>query len=394
MRHNGTVRDARADESEPVGPRETGARETVDPGETGPRGTGTRKHSRPSGRTVTAMTSLLVMCALLLGGMFCHVPYVIEQPGPAIDVLGSYKDQRILTISGHEQYPTSGALMMTTVSVSGGPGYAVTPAEVVRAWFSPNESVLPREAVFPEGSTQQQTALTNSVDMTTSQQDAVAVALDELGIDYSTTVIVGGVLADGPAAGVLEAGDVIVSVEGTASKDPEVYQKLAAAVPVGQKVSMVVRRDGKKKTVQVPTRSENGQSRMGIVLSPGYDFPLDISVAVQDVGGPSAGTIFSLAVYDELTPGALTGGERIAGTGTIDADGAVGAIGGIRQKMVGARAEKAEFFLAPAANCDEVAGHVPEGLSVVRVSTFSEARSAVETIGRTHAAEGLPTCSS
>ena len=116
-----------------------------------------------------------------------------------------------------------------------------------------------------------------------------------------------------------------------------------------------------------------------------------IDVNAGDVGGPSAGLMFSLAVYDKLTPGALTGGANIAGTGTIDSVGTVGKIGGIQQKLVGAKRGGATWFLAPAGNCDEVVGHIPEGLNVVKVATFTQARDAVEAIAAKHTAS-LPRC--
>ena len=155
---------------------------------------------------------------------------------------------------------------------------------------------------------------------------------------------------------------------------------------------MTVRRDGEEKDLQVPTELVDGTPRMGVILAEGHEFPLDIDIAVGDVGGPSAGLIFSLSVYDELTEGALTGGHAIAGTGTIAEDGTVGSIGGIRQKMVGAEESDAEFFLAPSANCEEVVGYEPDGLEVVAVGTFEEALEATTTIAETGTVEGLPTC--
>lgn len=345
-------------------------------------------------RVVTSLVSLGVMTVMLLVAMFLPVPYVIERPGPAINVLGDYEGAKILTIEGHEQYPTDGELMMTTVSVDGGPGYTVTPAEVVLAWFDRSQAVVPREAVFPDAETRQQTSLRNATSMSSSQQAAVAVALEELGIPFTPEVIVGGVLEGGPAEGTLEAGDVVVSVEGQSRGDAAGYQALSRAVTAGQPVTMVVRRDGAEQELKVPTKDVDGRTTMGIQLAAGYDFPVDVTLTVKDVGGPSAGTMFALAIYDELTPGALTGGKDIAGTGTIDAAGTVGGIGGIRQKMVGARDEGADYFLAPSANCDEVVGHVPEGLHVVSVSTFQDALTATETIGRTGSTDGLPTCTS
>jgi PDZ domain-containing protein len=338
-----------------------------------------------------ALSMLVLLCAMILGGSLLPVPYVIERPGPAIDVLGEWEEEQILVIDGAETHPTEGSLMMTTVSVDGGPGYRVTPVEVVTAWFDRTKMVMPREAVFPAGQTREQTTLTNTAAMSTSQQGAVAVALDELGIEYRDVVMIAGVQEDGAAAGTLEAGDVIAAVDGATAGDVEGYRALIAQVPAGEPVPMTVRRDGEEMQLEVPTELVDGTPRMGVILAEGHEFPLDIDIAVGDIGGPSAGLVFSLSVYDELTPGALTGGHRIAGTGTIAEDGAVGSIGGIRQKMVGAAESDAEFFLAPAANCDEVLGYEPEGLEVVPVATFEEALETTDAIASTGTVEGLPT---
>lgn len=339
-----------------------------------------------------ALGSMVLLCLMILGGSLMPVPYVIERPGPAIDVLGEYEDEQILVIDGAETHATDGELMMTTVSVDGGPGYRVTPVEVVSSWFDRSQAVLPREAVFPEGQTRQQTVLTNTVAMSTSQQGAVAVALDELGIEYEPVVMVSGVEQGAPADGTLEGGDVILSVNGAEATDVAGYQELVVGTEDGEDVQMRVRRGEEELDLEVPTETVDGSPRMGVVLSPGFEFPMDVEITVGEIGGPSAGMMFSLSVYDELTPGALTGGHRIAGTGTIDADGAVGPIGGIRQKMVGAHESDAEYFLAPSENCDEVIDYEPEGLDVVAVSDFKDAVDATETIAETGDTESLPTC--
>ncbi|MEE1619253.1 YlbL family protein [Brachybacterium sp. J153] len=339
-----------------------------------------------------AIGSLLLLCAMIVGASVIPVPYVVERPGPAVDVLGEYEEEQILVISGAETHPTEGELMMTTVSVDGGPGYTVTPVEVIRAWFDRSQAVLPRESVFPEGQTREQTTLTNTASMSTSQQGAVAVALDALDIEYEPAVLVAGVEEEGPADGTLEPGDVIVSVGGQTSADLEGFRTLIRAADPAGPVAMTVRRDGEELELEVPAEEADGTARLGIVLSDGYEFPFEVDLAVGDIGGPSAGMIFSLAVYDELTPGALTGGQSIAGTGTIAADGGVGGIGGIRQKMVGASDTGADFFLAPAANCQEVIGYEPDGLEVVAVETFDQAVEATETIAETGSTEGLVTC--
>lgn len=343
-------------------------------------------------RPTVAILSLVVLCLMILGGSLLPVPYVIERPGPAIDVLGEYQDEQILVIDGAQTHPTDGALMMTTVSVDGGPGYRVTPVEVVGAWFDRTKMVLPKEAVFPEDQSREETTLVNSAAMSTSQQGAVAVALDELGIEYQDVVMVAGVQSGGAAEGTLEGGDVIVSVDGETSGTVEGFQRLIGQIPDGDPIPMTVRRSGDEISLEVPTAMVDGRSMMGVMLAAGHEFPMEVDISVGDIGGPSAGMIFSLSVYDELTPGALTGGHRVAGTGTISADGAVGPIGGIRQKMVGAAETDAEFFLAPSSNCDEVVGHVPDELDVVAVGTFEEALTATGTIAGTGSTEGLPTC--
>jgi PDZ domain-containing protein len=123
-----------------------------------------------------------------------------------------------------------------------------------------------------------------------------------------------------------------------------------------------------------------------------YEFPIDVEIQLNDVGGPSAGMMFALGIVDMLTPGAMTGGERVAGTGSIDSDGTVGPIGGIRQKLWGALDADADWFLAPESNCDEVVGNVPDGLEVFAVGTLDEARSVVDAIAEGGDTSALRTC--
>jgi PDZ domain-containing protein len=131
---------------------------------------------------------------------------------------------------------------------------------------------------------------------------------------------------------------------------------------------------------------------IGITLTTEYDFPIDVTIQLDNVGGPSAGMMFALGIVDELTPGEMTGGNDIAGTGTIDAAGTVGPIGGIRQKLYGAVDAGADYFLAPASNCDEVVGHVPDGLQVISTSTLEDSLHALEVIANGGDVDALPTC--
>src|SRR5690606_23641311 len=145
-------------------------------------------------------------------------------------------------------------------------------------------------------------------------------------------------------------------------------------------------------TPELTTTGDVDTWLIGITLTTDYDFPIDVTIQLDNVGGPSAGMMFALGIVDELTPGPLTGGNDIAGTGTIDATGAVGPIGGIRQKLYGARDAGADFFLAPSSNCDEVVGHIPDGLQVISTSTLTDSLEAIEVIADGGDVESLPAC--
>jgi len=148
-------------------------------------------------------------------------------------------------------------------------------------------------------------------------------------------------------------------------------------------------------TVEVTPRENpdgDGNPIVGITVGADYDFPFDVKIQLEKVGGPSAGMMFALGIIDKLTPGALNGGQDIAGTGTIAVDGSVGPIGGIRQKLYGAKDGGAEFFLAPAANCGEVAGNIPDGLTVFAVDTLDDALAALEVVAQDGDIAALPGC--
>ena len=183
----------------------------------------------------------------------------------------------------------------------------------------------------------------------------------------------------------------MVSVDGKAATTSAALRAAIRVHKPGETAVFTVRRNGADKVLSVKTTMAEGHAAAGVFLRPSFDFPTKVSIDAGDVGGPSAGMMFSLAIYDKLTPGALTGGAKVAGTGTIDSAGSVGPIGGIQQKLVGAKRGGAAWFLAPADNCDEVVGHIPEGLQVVKVATFGQARDAVEAIAAKRTAS-LPHC--
>jgi len=323
------------------------------------------------------------LVAMVVGSLV-HLPYAVMSPGPTQDTLGVSADGKktpIISVSGLPTYPTDGALRFTTVRVEGGPGYPVDLWDVLRAWVDPARDVYPVDDVFDPQVSEEQVAEENAVQMAGSQEEATAVALRAIGKDVPTHIVIAQVSEQSKAKDLLKPKDRIVRVGDTEITSADDVRTALQQHRPGDTVALTVVRDGKDVTVTVPTiEGQGGRTALGVVLSLEHDFPATIKIDAGSIGGPSAGLMFSLGIYDKLTPGALANNHQIAGTGTIDDSGNVGPIGGIRQKLAGARADGATWFLAPADNCDEVVDHVPDGLNVVKVSTFDQARSAVEAI--------------
>jgi Lon-like protease len=325
-------------------------------------------------------------------------PYAIERPGPVYDVLGKTlvdgKSVDLIAISGEKTYATKGILDMLTVYVDGSPQDRLSWIELAGSWFDPSRAAVPLDELYPSGETQEQSDQESAIDMTNSQQDATAAALSQLKIDYTSTVEVASVMKGTPAAGRLKAGDELLTVDGQKVTGLTMLQQTVVANGTDAALTFVIRRDGAEKTVEI-TPTINAQTKkpaIGIYTGNTFTFPFDVKIQLQDVGGPSAGMMMALGIYDKLTPGDLAGGAHIAGTGTIDPSGAVGAIGGIRQKMYGARDAGASWFLAPQSNCDEVVGHVPSGLTVFAVKTLDDSLTDVKTIAAGGDTSKLATC--
>lgn len=321
-----------------------------------------------------------------------HLPYAILQPGPVTNTLGiGSAGKPLITVAGKTTYPTTGALDFTTVAVLGGPANPVNAWEWIGGHLDKTNAVVPEDELFPKGVTSTEVDHQVAAEMADSQKEAIAVALRALGQTVPEVVSIDALTKDSPAKGVLLPGDNVVSIDGKAVTTPSSVRAAVRAHKPGESVAFTVSRGGKERVLTVKTGDVGGQAVVGILLRTAFAFPTKVSINAGDVGGPSAGLMFSLAVYDKLTPGALTGGANIAGTGTIDSAGTVGPIGGIQQKLVGAKRGGATWFLAPAGNCNEVVGHIPQGLRVVKVATFTQARDAVEAIAAKRAAS-LPTC--
>lgn len=362
-----------------------------------PAPSGNPPHTGISRRSGGAL-ALVVAAILTAAGLnWVTVDRVVYHPGPVYDTLGTVDDEPVVSVDEDlTTYPTEGDLYFTTVRLDGGPGEEVTAWEWLRASLDPALSVYPRRQVFSEDTTVEQVREQNTELMEHSQQDAAVVGLRAAGVEVPEDVVVAQVIQDAPADGVLHADDQILQVEGQPVTDTETVRSRLQEVEAGQSAAMTVLRDGEEVQIEVPTKrdEESGRTIVGVYLAPRYDMPYDVTIQAGRVGGPSAGLMFSLAVYDVLTPDALTGGSSVAGTGTITGLGNVGPISGVAQKMYASQRAGADLFLAPAANCDEVVGAEPDGLPVVPVSTFDEALGYVEQLAATGDADDLdlPTC--
>jgi PDZ domain-containing protein len=335
---------------------------------------------------------------MLIVAYLLPVPYVRLRPGPVFNALGDVNGQAVVTVEGARTYETSGSLDVTTVYEEGGPGTPLTLIQAIRGWLDPSMTIVPRELFYPpelysndDGARQVQHE--GVVQMQASEETAVVAALRYVGEPVHTDVVVESTIPDAPADGELQAGDVLVKVQGKRIHDATEVRELVSSVEVGDDVDLVIKRDGQRKNVRLTTMEspdEEGRPVIGVVPTISYRSPVKVDIKLADVGGPSAGLMFAMSVADKLTPGALVGELDVAGTGTMDVDGTVGAIGGIAQKMAGARSQGADFFLAPAENCSEVVGHVPDGLRVIRVETLDDAVESVKMLDDVNAT--LPAC--
>lgn len=336
-----------------------------------------------SRRTITLLVAGGLLVVLFAVAWFLPVPYVAMSPGPTANVLGKADGKPVVEIEkGTRTYATDGELDLTTVAVTG-PAQRLDLLSALGDWLASDVAVVPRSYLYGDEDTPEEIERQNVQQMETSQHDAVAAALAAVDIDVPVVNAMVYELVDGsPAVGKLELGDVLVAVDGTEVTDAEHVVELIGSHKPGDKIKLDVTRDGEPTTVTVTTAAHPDDPKrafVGFEPRPGYDFPFDVTINIdQNIGGPSAGLMFAVAIVDKLTPGALTGGEHIAGTGTIDGAGEVGGIGGIQQKIAAAKAAGASVFLTPEPNCPMAAAAGVEDIRLVRVATLDDA---VEALG-------------
>ncbi|WP_067501684.1 PDZ domain-containing protein [Actinoplanes sp. TFC3] len=236
-------------------------------------------------RGIVLLAGALGTALLGAGVVTVPLPYVVLEPGPTVDTLGTDQGRQIITVTGAPVSQSKGQLRLTTVQVR----TEVSLSRAVSNWTDPDRALVPRDVVYPPGKTTQQVDQQNTQDFKESETSAEKIAREKIGR------------------------------------------------------------------------------------------PFEVSFDLDRIGGPSAGLMFTLGIIDKLTPADLTGGKVIAGTGTIDDSGAVGSIGGIPQKLLGAKAAGAQIFLVPAGNCAEAAQNAVPGLPMAKVATVDDALAALDT---------------
>lgn len=355
-----------------------------------------------SRRGITLLTAAAL--ALILGVLAAvlPVPYVILVPGPPTDTLGAVPGGTapVIKVEGAQSYDSGGHLYLTTVGVQPGPcSEHPSLIEAMRAWFDSHDAVEPHQVICPPDQSSQSVAAQNADEMSQSQRDAMTAALLYLGYKpVSREVILASVSPSAPSSKVLQAGDVVVAVNGKPVHTPDELRALVSATTIGGPITVTVKRNGKTLVLHTTVTSDQSTHRplLGVQLDQNATFRgvnVKIGIDPNEVGGPSAGLMFTLGIIDKLTPGGLTGGRTIAGTGTIDGFGQVGPIGGIQQKIAAvtgfgpsdAPLVHASYFLAPASECADAKAAAPSSLVVIRVDTLATAVAALKAIkaGRT-----------
>lgn len=328
------------------------------------------------GWTVAVGAVLVAVLTWLV--LWVEVPYVAFVPGPTVDTLrtdtGEARGDKIIRVDGAEESESKGQFRMVTVSLIDRPKLI----EAIWYWISDDYAVVPREFVYPPDKSEKDIENESKEQFASSQVSAETAALRELGCPVHVTV--DGFTSGSPVADGLRKNDVISAYDGQPVTSVGRLEKLLEDKPDEQHTVAYVR-DGAPGELHV-TPSASKEKLLGLFLKQRqpckYDVRFDSDV--QKIGGPSAGLIFALTIIDKVKSEDLTNGLKIAGTGEIDDDGNVGAIGGVPQKMLAAKRDGATVFLVPEDNCDEAVANDPGGLTLVEVGTLDDALDALRAL--------------
>ncbi|HEU0286576.1 MAG TPA: PDZ domain-containing protein [Nocardioidaceae bacterium] len=346
-------------------------------------------------RATTLTVAAMLLVALISVAVLLPVPYVTMKPGQTVNTLGQTARGPVIEFGPDvKTYNDDGQLRMTTVSVTS-PDSHVGLLQAIDGWFDSSTAVVPRDLVYPPDQSVQQAEQQTHLEMTGSQSSAQIAGLTAAGYHVKEQVQITSVTPDGPANGKIKPGDQLVAVDGNpVTSSQEAVNAVRDRKP-GDPVSLTVKRDGKTQTFTMDTEASPDDSSVpivGVELGIVPKFPFSIRFNVDpNIGGPSAGTMFALAIYDRLTPGSLTDGQVIAGTGEITVNGKVGPIGGVQQKILASENVGAKYFLVPKANCAEATGVGLDGIRLVEIDTLQSAINSLETLAGNPNAD-VPDC--
>ena len=329
--------------------------------------------------------ALVLLFAATFVAVAIRLPYYAVQPGPAREV------EPLINVQGHERFASTGKLIMTTVS-----WYQVTTLQALRAWIDSAQSVVPDEDIYPPGESKTSEHQRAISQMDTSKILATSVVLEELAgypKEHGVGALIEATTEGCPAYQRLFAGDLVREIDGTRIRSSAQANRVIDRVPVDDPVSFTVQAAGETHEIRLSRkRCVEDVKRPLIGISLVEPFPFRVEIASGDIGGPSAGLMFALGLYDTLTPGDLTGGRTIAGTGEIFPNGHVGPIGGIKDKVVAAQRVGASVFLVPADNMGELDGVDTGDMRLISVRSFDQALQALEDLGGTlDVSPGAPT---
>lgn len=326
-------------------------------------------------QTWTAVVSAILFVVSAAVIAMVPVSYVVWAPGATQDLLGSSSGRPLISVSGVTTYPTTGQLLLTTVAVTRADAELSLP-EALYAYWTADRTVLPRDVVYPVGSSAGDVREREIELMDSSQGEAVAAAIQAAGLPIKRVPQVASVATAGPSVDKLKPGDLVLKVDGRAVTSAEDVVRIVSAHEVGDQVTFDIERDKEVSTVTVTTVSAKGTPGapiVGVTLDAGYRHSASVDFAVDEsIGGPSGGLMFALSIYDKVTPGALVGENRVAGSGEIDGAGKVSPVGAIEAKLAAARRDGSSVFLVPDGNCADL-GPAPQSIRVVKVASLGQA---------------------
>lgn len=342
----------------------------------------------------TAVVSTALFVVLIVAISLVPVPFVSWSSGQAIDLLGKSGDKPVLQIGGANTYGTNGQLLLTTVSVTKQDSEMTLP-QAFLSYVFPDQMVLPRERVYPQGRpVDQQQGNENKV-MADSQRDATVAALLAASIPVTPLPQVTQVSSSGPAYGKVAVGDFISTVNGSVVERKSEVAAVVSQEQPGSVIRLGLQRGSQQLEVfviAVADQDDPSVARIGVELENNYEYPVDVQVNMEsEVVGSSGGLAFALAIYDELTPGSLIDDRTVAATGTITAAGDVGSIGALRQKLRGAEQAGAQIMLVPEGNCVDIEG-IDSSVTVVKVTKLSDAITSLELLKNPTTADQVPRC--